>query len=156
MQIPGQEKSRIFPVFVMGLFCITVMAGLLGTLLPSINYLPVIGHTQFSLSPWFDFFAYPGFQTSIFVTLFSGLTASFGAVSLAFLFISFSYGNALWKFFEKILSPVLSIPHAAFAIGFGFLIAPSGWLVRMVSPALSGFIYPPDWIILNDPAGISS
>ena len=155
MQMPGQEKSRIFPVFVMGLFCITVMAGLLGTLLPSINYLPVIGHTQFSLSPWFDFFAYPGFQTSLFVTLFSGLTASFGAVSLAFLFISFSYGNALWKFFEKILSSVLSIPHAAFAIGFGFLIAPSGWLVRMVSPALTGFIDPPDWIILNDPAGIS-
>jgi putative thiamine transport system permease protein len=154
-RLSGQGKGRIFPAFVMGSFCITIMAGLFGTVLPSMDYLPVIGHTQFSLKPWFDFFSYPGIQTSIFVTLFSGLTASFGVVTLVFLFISFSYGNLLWKFFERILSPVLSIPHAAFAIGFGFLIAPSGWLVRMVSPDLTGFTYPPDWILLNDPAGIS-
>ncbi len=150
-----QETSRIFPVFVIGLFCITILAGFFGTLLPSMNYLPVIGHTRFSLSVWFDFFSYPGIQTSILVTLFSGLTASLGVVTLAFLFITFSYGNALWRFFEKILSPLLSIPHAAFAIGFSFLIAPSGWLIRMVSPGLTGFTYPPDWILLNDPAGIS-
>ena len=155
MRLSRQEISRIFPVFVISLFCITVIAGLLGTLLPSMNYLPVIGNTRFSLSVWFDFFSYPGIQTSILVTLFSGLTASFGVVILALLFITVSYGNALWKFFEKILSPVLSIPHAAFAIGFGFLIAPSGWLIRMVSPGLTGFTYPPDWILLNDPAGIS-
>ena len=155
MRLSRQEISRIFPVFVISLFCITVIAGLLGTLLPSMNYLPVIGNTRFSLSVWFDFFSYPGIQTSILVTLFSGLTASFGVVILALLFITVSYGNALWKFFEKILSSVLSIPHAAFAIGFGFLIAPSGWLIRMVSPGLTGFSYPPDWILLNDPAGIS-
>jgi putative thiamine transport system permease protein len=155
MQRLGQVKSRIFPVFVMGLFCITILAGLVGTLLPSLNYLPVIGHTDLSLSVWVDFFSYPGIQTAIFVTLFSGLTASFCAVSLAFLFVIVSYGNALWRFFEKILSPVLSIPHAAFAIGFGFLIAPSGWLIRLVSPVLTGFTVPPDWIILNDPLGLS-
>ena len=153
--LPGQGKSWIFPVFVIGLFCITILAGLFGTLLPSLNYLPVIGHTQFSLSVWFDFFSYPGIQKSILVTLFSGITASFGVIGLAFLFITFSYGNRLWKVFEKILSPVLSIPHAAFAVGFSFLIAPSGWLIRMVSPALTGFTTPPDWILLNDPAGIS-
>ncbi|MBT6338087.1 MAG: hypothetical protein HOJ48_02195 [Desulfobacula sp.] len=155
IKIPVQDKRIIFPVFVMILFCTTIVAGLIGTILPSLNYLPVIGHTQVSLSVWFDFFSYPGIQTSIFVTLFSGITASFVVVSLVFLFISVSHGNALWKFFEKILSPVLSIPHAAFAVGFGFLIAPSGWLIRLVSPLLTGFNTPPDWILLNDPAGIS-
>ncbi|WP_457552960.1 ABC transporter permease [Desulfobacula sp.] len=151
----GQEKSRLFPVVVIGLFCITVLAGLFGIFLPSLNFLPVIGHTRVSLSVWLDFFSFPGIEKSILVTLFSGLTASFGVVSLAFLFVTFSYGNRLWRFFEKILSPVLSIPHAAFAIGFGFLITPSGWLVRMVSPGMTGFTVPPDWIILNDPLGIS-
>ncbi len=155
MRIPVQEKSFIFPVFVMILFCVTIVAGLIGTILPSLNYLPVIGHTQVSLSVWFDFFSYPGIQTSTFVTIFSGITASFVVVCFTFLFISVSHGNALWKFFEKILSPVLSIPHAAFALGFGFLIAPSGWLIRLVSPLLTGFNTPPDWILLNDPAGIS-
>jgi len=151
----GQAKSRIFPVVVISFFCVTILAGIFGTLMPSLNYLPVIGYTRISLSAWFDFFSYPGIQTSVFLTLFSGITASAGVVSLAFLFITFSYGTGLWKFFEKILAPVLSIPHAAFAVGFGFLIAPSGWLIRMVSPALTGFTMPPDWIILNDPAGIS-
>jgi len=151
----GQAKGRIFPVVVISFFCVTILAGLFGTLLPSLNYLPVIGYTRISLSAWFDFFSYPGIQASFLVTVFSGITASVGVVSLAFLFITFSYGTALWKFFEKILSPVLSIPHAAFAVGFGFLIAPSGWFIRMVSPALTGFTIPPDWIILNDPAGVS-
>ena len=155
MRLFGQEKTYIFPVFVMGLFSVTILAGFIGTLLPSFNYLPVIGHTNLSLSVWFDFFSYPGIQTSILVTIFSGMTASFCVVTLAFLFISVSYENALWKFFEKIVSPVLSIPHAAFAVGFGFLIAPSGWMVRLVSPVLTGFHTPPDWILLNDPLGIS-
>jgi len=155
IRIPVQDKSIIFPVFVMILFCVTIVAGLIGTILPSLNYLPVIGHTKISLSVWFDFFSYPGIQTSILVTIFSGITASFVVVILAFLFISVSHGNALWKFFEKILSPVLSIPHAAFAVGFGFLVAPSGWLIRLVSPLLTGFNTPPDWILLNDPVGIS-
>jgi len=155
IQVPGQEKSGFFPVLVVGLFCVTILAGLVGTILPSLNVLPVIGHTRVSLSVWRDFFSYPGIQTSVLVTLFSGITASFGVVSFALFFISVSHGKALWKFFEKILSPVLSIPHAAFAVGFGFLIAPSGWLIRMVSPSLTGFTTPPDWIILNDPAGIS-
>jgi len=45
----------------------------------------------------------PGYITSILVTLFSGITASVSVVSLAFLFIAFFYGTALWKFFEKTL-----------------------------------------------------
>jgi len=155
MQPPGQEKSFIFPVFVMGLFCVTILAGLAGTILPSLNYLPVIGHTTVSFSVWAHFFSYPGIYTSVLVTIFSGITASFGVVSFALVFISVCHGTALWNFFEKILSPVLSIPHAAFAVGFGFLIAPSGWLIRMASPSLTGFTTPPDWILLNDPAGIS-
>jgi putative thiamine transport system permease protein len=154
-RLPGQEKSRIFPLFVIGSFCLTILAGFLGTLLPSLDFFPVIGHTQFSFTPWIRLFSYPGIKTSIFVTLFSGLTASFSAVILSLLFIAFSYGNGLWRFFEKTLAPVLSIPHAAFAIGYSFLIAPSGWIIRMVSPGLTDFNQPPDWVILNDPAGIA-
>jgi putative thiamine transport system permease protein len=150
-----EGKSCFFPLFIICTFCLTIMAGFIGTLLPSLNYLPVMGYTSFSLSPWFDFFSWPGIQKSIFVTLFSGVTSSFCVAGFAFLFIAFTHGSFLWKFFEKILSPVLSIPHAAFAVGFGFLITPSGWIIRMISPSLTGFVNPPDWIILNDPAGIT-
>jgi putative thiamine transport system permease protein len=53
------------------------------------------------------------------------------------------------------LAPLLSLPHAAFAIGFTFLITPSGWLVRAVSPYPSGFTFPPDWSTAGDPWAIS-
>ncbi len=150
----GKKLSSFFPVFIIISFCLTILIGLLGTILPSINYLPVIGHDEISLTPWNDFFSYPGIGRSISVTLISGLSSTVGVVLLAFIFISLSYGNRLWRFFVKILPPVLSIPHASFAVGFAFLIAPSGWIIRLISPSLSGLNTPPDIVILNDPLGI--
>nr|NJM04683.1 hypothetical protein [Desulfobacula sp.] len=151
--LPG--KSGFFPVFVMASFGLTLPAGLLGTLLPSLDYLPVIGRTGFSPAPWQEFFAYPGIQTAIRVTLISGITACLCAVGLSVLWICCAYGSRSWRVFEKALSPLLSLPHAAFAIGFGLLISPSGWFIRLVSPGLTGFSSPPDWILLNDPHGFS-
>ncbi len=148
-------KSGFFPVFIMVSLGLSLLAGLLGMVLPSLDYLPVIGHTRFSLSPWREFLSYPGIFSSIRVTLISGITASVSAVGVSVLWICCAHGSRIWTLFEKALSPLLSIPHAAFAIGFGFLIAPSGWIVRMVSPGLTGFSFPPDWIILNDPYGLS-
>ena len=49
---------------------------------------------------------------------------------------------------------MLAMPHVAFAIGFAFLLAPSGWLLRLVSPALTGFELPPDWQTIRDPWGL--
>ncbi len=149
----GKKHSRLFPVFIIVSFCLTIIMGLLGTVLPSLNYLPVIGHNTISLNPWIDFFSYPGIATSIRVTLISGLLSTIGVVTLAFIFISLSYGNRLWRFFEKILPSILSIPHASFAVGFAFLITPSGWIIRLISPLLTGFDTPPDIVILNDPMG---
>jgi putative thiamine transport system permease protein len=52
------------------------------------------------------------------------------------------------------LSPLLSVPHAAFAIGMVALIAPGGWLVRLVSPWPSGLELPPAWSTTQDPWGL--
>ena len=56
---------------------------------------------------------------------------------------------------QHLISPLLSVPHAAAAFGLAFLIAPSGFLMRLVSPWLTGNTRPPDWLILNDPLGLS-
>jgi len=46
-----------------------------------------------------------------------------------------------------VLSP-RAIPHAALAVGLVFLIAPSGWIVRLLSPWLTGWERPPtDWVV---------
>jgi putative thiamine transport system permease protein len=54
----------------------------------------------------------------------------------------------------RLLSPLLAVPHAAFAIGLLALIAPSGWLLRLVSPWATGLQSPPPWPTSQDPWGI--
>lgn len=52
------------------------------------------------------------------------------------------------------LPAMLATPHAAFAIGLAFLLAPSGWLLRALSPGLTGFDFPPSWPTTQDPWGL--
>ncbi|MGL4995259.1 MAG: hypothetical protein ACRC6G_03705, partial [Deefgea sp.] len=40
------------------------------------------------------------------------------------------YPSNAWRSIVKRLPILLAMPHAAFAIGFAFLIAPAGWLAR--------------------------
>ena len=49
---------------------------------------------------------------------------------------------------------MLATPHAALAIGLVFLLAPSGWLLRLISPGLTGFELPPPWRTTQDPWGL--
>jgi putative thiamine transport system permease protein len=52
------------------------------------------------------------------------------------------------------LPVMLATPHAAFAIGLAFLVAPSGWLLRALSPWLTGLDWPPPWPTTQDPWGL--
>ncbi len=150
-----KNKLRFFPLAIIWLFSGFILFGLAGTWLPAFGYLPVIGHRSFSIKPWIDFFTFPGVVSSIKLTLISGFGASITAIFLSVIIVSLSYGNTAWKIFEKALAPILSIPHAGFAIGFAFLISPSGWILRILSPGFTGFINPPDLTILRDSSGIS-
>ena len=58
--------------------------------------------------------------------------------------------TAAWRALAK--DPALT--HAALAIGFFFLLAPSGWLLRALSPWLTGFDSPPPWPTTQDPWGL--
>jgi putative thiamine transport system permease protein len=55
---------------------------------------------------------------------------------------------------QALLAPLLALPHAPLAIGFGFLIAPSGFLMRLAAPVL-GLERPPALAIPQDPYGLS-
>jgi putative thiamine transport system permease protein len=54
----------------------------------------------------------------------------------------------------RLLSPLLAVPHAAFAIGLLALLAPSGWLLRIASPWATGLDAPPPWPTTQDPWGL--
>lgn len=97
----------------------------------------------------------PGFWASAGLSYWMGLATAFISLIVVMLFTATFQNTKLFAFVAAFLKPVLAVPHAAAAFGLLFLIAPSGFLIRLVSPELSGFIRPPDWLIVNDPAGIS-
>ena len=51
---------------------------------------------------------------------------------------------------------MLATPHVAVAVGFAFLAAPSGWIVRLISPELTGWDRPPAGLVtIRDAQGIA-
>ncbi|MEO8506216.1 MAG: ABC transporter permease [Betaproteobacteria bacterium] len=143
------------PALTVGAFMLPIGAGLIGTLLPAFGYLPAIGGSEFGLDPWRRLFAYPGFATSVTVTLVTGVVTALLAVGIAFGFCAWAHD---WRWFRRIgawLAPILSTPHSAIAIGFAFLVAPSGWIARALSPWLTGWVLPPDIATVHDPRGLA-
>lgn len=146
---------RLAPPLTLALFLLPVVAGLFGTLLPAAGYLPALGGDAFSLQPWRDLFAWPGFGTALRLTFTTGLAATILSLSIALGLAAAAQGSRLLRQMQSALPVLLASPHAAVAIGFAFLIAPSGWLARIVSPGLSGWDRPPDLLTVHDPLGLA-
>lgn len=145
----------VIPWLTAVVFLLPVVVGLLGTWLPAWGYFPALGENTLSLTAWRQWAAYPGVETAVRNTLISGLGASLFALGLLLLILTGLYPSRLFQWIEKALSPILSVPHAAFAIGLGFLIAPSGWLLRMTHGLTGAFENPPLFISFQDPLGLS-
>jgi putative thiamine transport system permease protein len=132
-----------------------VVAGLWGTALPAFGHLPAAGLTGPSLDPFRNLFGWAGLGAAVRLSVMSGLIAT--SVSLAIVvFITAGWSRTRsFSVLERMLSPLLSVPHAAAAFGLAFLIAPSGWVARLLSPALTGWDRPPDLLIVQDPLGLA-
>lgn len=152
---PPRSASRLPSLVVIFLLAGPVLAGLAGTLLPAFGFLPVLGETNFSLAPFQRLFRMPGLGHSIALSFVTGLTASLLSLGIVLLFAAGWSGTATFQRISRLLSPLLSVPHAAAAIGLAFLIAPSGFLVRLSSPWATGWQRPPDLALINDPLGIA-
>lgn len=146
---------RQVPRATIAMFLVPIAAGFLGTVLPAFGWLPAIGGTRLSFAPWRALFAEPGIGAAIELTLSTGLIATLLSVALAIGFCAVVHGRSLGRPLRALMTPVLATPHAAMAIGLGFLIAPSGWIVRLLSPWLTGWHEPPDIATVQDPHGIA-
>jgi len=146
---------RLAPFLTLLVFLAPIGAGLLGTVLPAFGYLPVLGSRSFSLDPWTALFDYPGFRTALTLTIGVGFLASVISFLLAVGFCAMMVETRFVRRLQSILPPLLATPHVAIAIGFAFLIAPSGLLVRMISPWATGWDRPPAISTINDAYGIS-
>ena len=121
-----------------------IAAGLAGTLAPAVS-----GHGFAALGQW------PGLPRALALSVGTGLISTLAALAITILMIAALHDRPGFVTFRRALSPLLALPHAAAALGLAFLVAPSGWLVRLISPWATGWDRPPDLLILNDPMGIA-
>ena len=108
----------------------------------------------FDLAAWQSVWADTQTWRAVGLTLITGVLASGLAMALAAWLLSHHFPGRRWSALVRALGPLLAVPHAAFAIGLAFLIAPSGWLLRAFSPWATGLNAPPPWLTTQDPWGL--
>jgi putative thiamine transport system permease protein len=153
-RLSADHLPRLGPPLTLAMLTVPLAAGLAGTLLPAFGYLPALGGDTVSLAPFRMLLAEPGIGQSALVALTSGLGATLIAFVVVALFIASSAPARLARI-AALMGPLLALPHAAAAFGLAFLIAPSGFIARAISPELTGWSRPPDLYLVNDPYGIA-
>ncbi|MEM9349715.1 MAG: ABC transporter permease, partial [Pseudomonadota bacterium] len=143
----------VVPALTIAILLGPIAAGLLGTLLPAFGGLRPGGGGSFSLEPWRILFAEPGIGRASWLSFKTGVLSALGALLGCFLLIAGWQGTRVFRALERLLSPLLSVPHAAAALGLAFMVAPSGWAARLASPWATGWERPPDALIVGDPGG---
>jgi putative thiamine transport system permease protein len=141
---PRLGPLRLMPGLTMAVLAVPVAAGLWGTLAPALRP----GALQ-ALADW------PGLWPAVRLSLVTGIGSTAAALAITLMILGCLRGTAAFAALLRLLSPLLSVPHAAAALGLAFLIAPSGWIARALSPWATGWTAPPDLLTLNDPGGMA-
>lgn len=146
---------RWLPLLTLTLFLAPVAAGLIGTILPSFGLMPVLGGNHLTLNAWRELAEWPSIKTSVQLSLASGISATAISLCLVLSFFSTCHETRFFQVIHRSLYPLLAVPHVAIAIGLAYLITPSGWIIRTVSPWATGWELPPDFATAPDPYGLS-
>ncbi|UOM35955.1 ABC transporter permease [Acuticoccus sp. I52.16.1] len=134
---------------------VPVGAGLVGVLLPAFGYLPPIGADQPGLAAFAALAARPGLAHSAALSVGTALAATLVSLAATASILAATFGTRAMAVTDRLLAPLLSVPHAAAALGFVLLFAPSGLVLRLLSPWATGLRVPPDIALVQDPWGIA-
>ena len=149
-------RLPLFPLLTVLFLLGPLVAGLWGTLLPAFGHFPAGGHTGPSLDPFRALWNWPGLSDASRLSLVTGVVSAVLSLAITALILAGWTGTRGFRVLERLLSPFLSVPHAAAAFGLAFLDCPLGLdFARLLSPWLTGWERPPDLLILNDPWGLS-
>lgn len=132
--------------------CITpIVPGAVGVVLSSLSYVPPIGLNHFSFGGFADVFQWSAVWQSITLTVVTTILSCCLSALLCFSILQASWQHKRWGWIEKLLSPLLAMPHVAFAIGFAFLFSPTGMLSRGLTALLdAGSVS----FLVKDPYGL--
>ncbi|MEN0088497.1 MAG: ABC transporter permease [Pseudomonadota bacterium] len=140
----------LFPFVTLALLLGPIIAGLAATFLPAFGYFPALGGDSFSLGPFSMLWDQPGLWKSAWLSIKVGVISTALALAITALFLAGWHSTRSFRAVQGFISPLLSVPHAAAAFGIAFLLAPSGWLMRLASPELTGFTRPPIYLFPGD------
>ena len=151
----GADILSAAPTVTLLVFLAPVAAGLLGTWLPALGWFPALGGHAFGLDPWQQLLSSTELPGALRLTVTSGLVSSIGSVVIVVGFCAAAHGTTLFRTIERLLAPLLAIPHAAVGLGLAFLLAPSGWIARLLSPWATGWGPLPELLVLPDRYGLT-
>lgn len=146
---PGRMQHRYFSIAPW--IAILLVLLVFSPLLPGLFW---VLQPVFKWDVWLALWQDPQWPEAVRTTLFSALLGSVLALLMALGIAVQCYPGHRWWRIQQRLPLFLSIPHVAFAIGFSFLIAPSGWIARAIAQ-FTGWISPPGWITVHDDYGIA-
>ncbi len=152
---PSLALPPVLPLLTILVLIGPVLAGLWGTISAAFGHLPVAGLQGPSLTPFQTLWEWPGLSASVRLSLVTGGLATFLSLAITLLLLAGWSGTRPFRAVLRLLSPLLSVPHAAAAFGLMFLIQPSGWISRALSPWLTGWQRPPDVLLVQDPMGLA-
>jgi putative thiamine transport system permease protein len=128
-------------------------AGLLFAL-PIAAALPLAVNEGLSAGAWHALLDDPQLPRALTLSVFTALASTVLATAVTLWIVTHLHGTKAWARLASALGPMLALPHAAFAIGLAWLIAPAGAIARLIAP-LAGWSTPPQWVTVNDPQGIT-
>jgi len=146
--------GRVFPALAVAVMIGPVLAGLWGAALPAFGHLPSAGFQGPSLIGLQRLIEWRGVVEASVLSVTTGVSATLGSLCIVVLIVSGWSGTMVFTWLQRVLSPLLSVPHAAAAFGLAFLVAPSGWLLRPAALFL-GWERPPDMLVVGDPLGLT-
>ena len=141
MGAPHTRLSCLLPA----LLGAPVAAGLLTTLLGAAGIVPGLAGGP-SVMGWRILLDWPGLPASVALTLRIGVAATLLSTVSALLLAAAE--GPVFRALRAGVVPILAMPHAAVAIGVGFLVSPTGLLVR-----LAGFGHPLPFATVGDSGG---
>ena len=123
---------------------IPVLAGILITLVKALDS-----------GAWSIVLSTPGVWRALELSVATGAVATIIALAIAHVTVALA-GPAQWSSqLRAAVVPLLAMPHLATAIGLALLLSPAGLIVRLLSPAVTGFQQPPDWMTIQDARGLA-
>jgi putative thiamine transport system permease protein len=133
----------------------SVLCLLLVSLLPTAAGISAVIATGFDAQALLRVLNTPGVGLSIASSVWTGTAATAISLLLAHLAVAAAATGRGGSKLNALVLPLLAMPHLAIGIGLVLVLAPSGLLLRLISPSLTGLVQPPDWFTVQDPFGLS-